>query len=65
MVIVVMTMPVLARTNDPYGRTWCGTDFCICNIIGLIVGFIGGAIRAFICNVAAGAVGPIEADLEA
>jgi hypothetical protein len=33
-------------------------------IVGLIGGFIGGAIWAFVYNVAASAIGPIEVDLE-
>jgi hypothetical protein len=33
-------------------------------IMGLLVGFIGGAIAAFIYNVAASHVSPIEVDLE-
>jgi hypothetical protein len=33
-------------------------------IVGLIGGFVCGAIWAFIYNVAAGVVGPVEADLD-
>jgi hypothetical protein len=34
-------------------------------IVGLIGGFVCGAIRAFICNVAAGVVGAIQVELDA
>jgi hypothetical protein len=34
-------------------------------VVGLIGGFVGGAIWAFVYNCAAGFVGPIEAELDA
>ena len=41
-----------------------GLIFVFSIIIGLVAGFIGGALWAFIYNVASGVVGPIEMDLE-
>lgn len=41
-----------------------GLAFVVMLIFGLIGGFIAGAFWAFIYNVAAGFIGPIEMDLE-
>ena len=56
--------PLRTGSSPPPYRSRCGVVFVLAIVIGLIVGFIGGAIWAFIYNVAATHVGPIEMELE-
>ncbi len=64
MALVVGSMGVIARNLLPMASLGAGLIFVCTIIFGLIAGFIGGAFWAFIYNVAAGFVGPIEMDLE-
>lgn len=65
LVIVILAMGPFARASHPLlTALGAGMVFVLAIIFGLIAGFTGGAIWAFIYNVAASVVGPIEADLE-
>jgi hypothetical protein len=56
--------PFLKLLHPVLAGPGAGLVFLMAIIMGLLVGFIGGAIAAFIYNVAASHVGPIEVDLE-
>ncbi len=63
--LVIIAMSPFARAVHPLlTALGAGVVFVLAIVIGLIVGFIGGAIWAFIYNVAATHVGPIEMELE-
>lgn len=65
MAAIIGTIGAFAKSVMPMAGAGAVVVFVMCVIIGVIGGFIGGAIWAFVYNIAAGVVGPIEADLEA
>jgi hypothetical protein len=60
----VSSLGLIAKSLFPMAGLGAGLAFVFMILFGLIAGFIGGALWAFIYNVAAGFVGPIEMDLE-
>ena|SRR5271157_2825342 len=63
--LVIVAMGPFARAIHPLlTALGAGLVFVVAIVLGLIIGFIGGAIWAFIYNVAASHVGPIEMELE-
>jgi hypothetical protein len=64
MALVVGSLGVIAKEVIPMAGLGAVAILVIGIIGGAIWGFIIGAIWAFVYNIAAGAVGPIEADLE-
>ncbi len=64
MALVVGSMGVIAKSLIPMAGLGAVVILVSAIILGAIGGFIAGAIWAFVYNIAAGAVGPIEADLE-
>ncbi len=64
MALWVGSLGIIAKSLFPMAGLGAGLVFVFMIIFGLIAGFIGGALWAFIYNVAAGFVGPIEMDLE-
>jgi hypothetical protein len=65
MALWVSTLGFIARSLIPMAGLGAGLVLLCAIIFGLVAGFIGGAFWAFIYNVAAGFIGPIEMDLEA
>lgn len=64
MALVVGGMGVIAKELIPMAGLGAVAILVIAIIGGTIWGFIIGAIYSFVYNIAAGFVGPIEADLE-
>jgi hypothetical protein len=64
MALWVTGLGMIAKSLFPMAGLGAGLALIFMIIFGLIAGFIGGALWAFIYNVAAGFVGPIEMDLE-
>lgn len=65
MALWVAGLGIIMRNLIPMAGLGAGVVFICMIIFGLIAGFIGGAFWAFIYNLAAGFVGPIEVDIEA
>jgi hypothetical protein len=57
-------MGTLAQMVFPMAGLGAGIVLILAIILGAVFGFIGGAIWAFVYNIAASFVGPIQADLE-
>jgi len=64
MALWISSLGIFARALIPMAGLGAGLVLLFMIIFGLIIGFIGGAFWAFVYNVAAGFVGPIEMDLE-
>ena len=64
MALWVGTLGIIAKNLFPMAGLGAGLVFVFAIIFGLIGGFIAGAFWAFVYNVAAGFIGPIEMDLE-
>jgi hypothetical protein len=64
MALWIGTLGLIAQSLFPMAGLGAGVAFVSMVILGLIAGFIGGALWSFIYNIAAGFVGPIEMDLE-
>jgi hypothetical protein len=62
--IWISSLGFIARNMFPMAGLGAGLAFLFMIIFGVVAGFIGGALWAFIYNVAAGFVGPIEMELE-
>jgi len=62
--IMLGSLGAIAETLFPMAGLSAVVVFVLSIIFGAIGGFIAGAIWAFVYNIAAGVVGPIEADLE-
>ncbi len=62
--IMLGSLGAIAKTIFPMAGLGAVVIFVLAIILGAIGGFIAGAIWAFVYNIAAGVVGPIEADLE-
>jgi len=61
----ISSLGMIAKSLFPMAGLGAGLAFVFMIIFGLIAGFIGGAFWAFIYNIAAGFIGPIEMDIEA
>jgi hypothetical protein len=64
MAIWVSSLGFIMKSLLPMAGLGAGLIFVFAIIFGLIGGFIAGAFWAFVYNVVAGFVGPIEMDLE-
>jgi hypothetical protein len=64
MALWVGSLGIIAKSLFPMAGLGAGLILVFMIIFGLIAGFIGGAFWAFIYNIAAGFIGPIEMDLE-
>ena len=64
MALAVGSMGVIAKDIIPLAGLGAIVILVLSIIGGAIWGFIAGAIWSFVYNIAAGFVGPIEADLE-
>jgi hypothetical protein len=62
--VLIGSMGTLATMVFPMAGLGAGIVLIMFIVLGAVFGFIGGAIWAFVYNVAAGFVGPIQADLE-
>jgi uncharacterized membrane protein YGL010W len=62
--LVVWSLGPIAGAVVSMAGLGAGLIFVSSIIIGLLAGFIGGALYAFFYNVASGLVGPIEMELE-
>jgi hypothetical protein len=60
----ITSLGVIAKNLIPIAGLGAGLTLVFLIIFGLIVGFIAGAFWAFVYNVVAGFIGPIEMDLE-
>jgi hypothetical protein len=63
--LVILAMGTFARALHPLlTALGAGMVLILAIVLGLVIGFIGGAIWAFVYNIAASNVGPIEMELE-